>query len=65
MANPDVQSRWRNPNVSILWAKESALRSLEHLRRDVDYDYPASVIAEKRRMATRAIKDYEAALRAR
>lgn len=43
-------------------AKEHALRQLEHLRREIDYDYPAVQIRLDRSMANRAVMGYIRAL---
>lgn len=43
-------------------ARDHALRMLEHLRREIDYGYPAHAIRDLRRQADRAVVTYTKAL---
>jgi hypothetical protein len=43
-------------------ARDHALRMLEHLRREIDYGYPAHQIRDLRRQTDRAVVTYTKAL---
>ena len=49
-----------NPVVEA--TKEAAIRQLNHLVKDIDYDYPAPAIRQSRIMANRAVSSYLNAL---
>lgn len=51
-----------DPGSELANAKVHALAQLEHLRRELTYNYPVSVIRQKRRDANRAITAYCTAL---
>jgi hypothetical protein len=51
-----------DPGSELANAKVHALAQLEHLRRELAYNYPAVKIREKRRVADSAITDYCKAL---